>query len=170
MHPQLAGLGPGKNLRQQAFSTLQNTAKAIVVAIKAHPHPTKDQLETMEHQILGMAKGVKLYCEDTPGTTDIQSSYVNAKTAIEILRKADAKKLTDLITREVPRILKEMQHIEQAQYVAPPAPPAPPPARPAAGPPTAAHAPAPTAAHAPAATAAHAPAPPRPASGPAGTK
>lgn len=135
--PGMIGVGPGQNLRKKYFEALQKDVKKIFDYLHAHPSPTKDDIKGFLDHYKPLQSDVKKYCT-VPGTEAINSSYVNALTALEIVwkeyNKTDAKKLAETLKREVPRIHRELQSIVQANYVAPPAPPPAPPARPASGP------------------------------------
>ena len=123
MHPQLSGLGPGRNLRQQTFIVLQNTAKSIVVSIHAHRHPATDQAENLKHQIEGMQQGIKLYCS-VPAAALVLRSYNDAKAAVVKLFQACKaykqhadEKSEHLIESLVDQILRDMNTIVHATFV-----------------------------------------------------
>jgi hypothetical protein len=118
-------------------------------------NPLCNPVGPLEH---GMNRVAGPLCKDTAPPYSA-TGFVNALTALEILKRAyaknDSKKLTETLAREAPRILKEWKSMLASQYVAPPPPPAahalpPPPTRPAPPTPSAA--------------------PPRPTSGPTGSK
>lgn len=123
MHPQLGGIGPGQTFRQQAFKTLQDTAKNILRDIQAHPHPTKDQVETMMNQIHNMQKGIDLYCKGVTSLGTFNQSYITAKTTVDKLFQACKIKVTDqkqflaMLDTAVSKIKQQMMFLVHMNYV-----------------------------------------------------
>lgn len=144
--PGMIGVGPGQNLRQKSFLGLQKDFKQVFTHLQAHPTPDQASVKGYLDQLKHLQADVQKYCS-VPGTNAFLDSYANLITGLGIVLKAyekkDAKKLAETMAREVPRLHKELKSIVQAQYVAPPAPPA---AAPLPPPPTRAAPPTPTAA------------------------
>ena len=83
---QMQGLGPGANMRQKAFTTLQGNIKTLHDGLKKTPKLEKKNIDGYAEHMKKLEKDVTLYCKDHPTTKQFHDDYVKTITDFKTVK------------------------------------------------------------------------------------